>query len=104
MGTATDTLVVSRLRSTVAVRVGAAQFALGKGRIELARFDWAAEQGIKLDFNPSYFSHDKAGDGFTLSHADPGIRQFWIDHDTSGVLLYAYAGALLTNFLLCACG
>ena len=42
--------------------------------------DWAASQGVSLDFNPSYFSHAKAADGFTLAHADPGVRQFWIEH------------------------
>ena len=33
-----------------------------------------------MDFNPTYFSHPKAADGFTLSHRDEGIRRFWIDH------------------------
>jgi L-rhamnose isomerase len=42
--------------------------------------DWAREQGIGLDFNPTFFSHPKSDDGATLSHADPGIRRFWIDH------------------------
>ncbi|GAA5510987.1 L-rhamnose isomerase [Novipirellula caenicola] len=42
--------------------------------------DWGRGQNVDLDFNPSYFSHDKASDGFTLAHADSGIRQFWIDH------------------------
>ncbi len=42
--------------------------------------DWSKDQAVKLDFNPSYFSHSKASDGFTLAHADDGIRQFWIDH------------------------
>lgn len=42
--------------------------------------DWSRDQKVDLDFNPSYFSHAKAGDGFTLAHADAGIRQFWIDH------------------------
>ena len=42
--------------------------------------DWSGTQDVSLDFNPSYFSHAKASDGFTLSHSDPGIRQFWIDH------------------------
>ncbi|MFK7738379.1 MAG: L-rhamnose isomerase [Pirellulaceae bacterium] len=42
--------------------------------------DWSAEQKVDLDFNPSYFSHPYAADGFTLSHSDPGIRQFWINH------------------------
>jgi L-rhamnose isomerase len=41
---------------------------------------WAKGNGIGLDFNPSYFSHPKAADGLTLSNADAGVRQFWVDH------------------------
>ena len=42
--------------------------------------NWAKEKGYKLDFNCTCFSHEKSVDGFTLSHRDPAIRQFWIDH------------------------
>ncbi len=42
--------------------------------------DWAKENNYKLDFNCTCFSHEKSADGFTLSHRDPAIRQFWIDH------------------------
>ncbi|MFZ4508139.1 MAG: L-rhamnose isomerase, partial [Fimbriimonas sp.] len=42
--------------------------------------DWAKAQGIGLDFNPTYFGHPKAASGFTLSHADPEIRAFWVRH------------------------
>jgi L-rhamnose isomerase len=41
---------------------------------------WAKNNGLGLDFNPTCFSHSKASDGFTLSHRDKGIRQFWIEH------------------------
>jgi len=41
---------------------------------------WAEANGLGLDFNPTCFSHPKAADGFTLSHRDRGIRQFWIEH------------------------
>lgn len=41
---------------------------------------WAKEQKVGLDFNPSLFSHEKADDGMTLSHPDPEIREFWIEH------------------------
>ncbi|MEY2429171.1 MAG: L-rhamnose isomerase [Verrucomicrobiota bacterium] len=41
---------------------------------------WARKKGLGLDFNPTFFSHPKAEDGFTLSHRDKGIRQFWIEH------------------------
>ena len=42
--------------------------------------DYAVEQKIGLDFNPTYFSHEKGSDGLTLSHPDKAIRDFWIDH------------------------
>ena len=42
--------------------------------------DWAKENGLGMDFNPTFFSHKKASDGFTLSHIDKGIRDFWIEH------------------------
>ncbi|WP_139891533.1 L-rhamnose isomerase [Bacillus sp. D386] len=42
--------------------------------------DWAKEQGIGLDFNPTCFSHPKSDDGFTLSHPNKEIRDFWIEH------------------------
>lgn len=42
--------------------------------------DWAGEHGLGLDFNPTYFAHEKASEGLTLAHPDPGIRQFWIEH------------------------
>ncbi len=42
--------------------------------------DWAGKRGLGLDFNPTYFSHPLANDGATLSHRDPTVRQFWIDH------------------------
>lgn len=41
---------------------------------------WAKQHGLGLDFNPTCFSHLKAAEGFTLSHRDKGIRQFWIEH------------------------
>lgn len=42
--------------------------------------DWARDRGVGLDFNPTYFAHENASDGFTLSHQDEGVRRFWIDH------------------------
>jgi len=42
--------------------------------------DWAKAKGMGLDFNPTYFSHPKADDGFTLSSGDDSIRKFWVDH------------------------
>ncbi|HEY3860558.1 MAG TPA: L-rhamnose isomerase [Verrucomicrobiae bacterium] len=41
---------------------------------------WAKSQKLGLDFNPTFFSHPKAADGFTLAHRDKAVRQFWIEH------------------------
>ncbi len=42
--------------------------------------EWAKNSSHGIDFNPTCFSHPFADDGFTLSHRDEGIRQFWIEH------------------------
>jgi L-rhamnose isomerase len=42
--------------------------------------DWAVDRKLGLDFNPTFFAHPRASDGFTLSHPDPAVRRFWIDH------------------------
>lgn len=41
---------------------------------------WAAEHRLGLDFNPTCFAHPLAATGFTLSHLDPSVRNFWIEH------------------------
>lgn len=65
--------------------------------------EWAKAQGLGLDFNPTCFSHPKAEDGFTLSHPDPEIRGFWIDHCKASRKIAEYFGRELgqtcvTNF------
>jgi L-rhamnose isomerase len=42
--------------------------------------DWAKQGGIGLDFNPSCFSHPLSEQNMTLSHPDPNVRRFWIEH------------------------
>ncbi len=64
---------------------------------------WAKDQGIGLDFNPTFFSHPKADSGFTLSHYDADIRAFWIEHGKACRRIGAYFGkelgtACTTNF------
>ncbi|MDO4983535.1 MAG: L-rhamnose isomerase [Eubacteriales bacterium] len=42
--------------------------------------DFAKEQGMGLDFNPTYFSHPKMDGDFSLSSYDADTRRFWIEH------------------------
>ena len=55
-----------------------------RDEIEVMHFQnwivWAKANRLGLDFNPTCFSHPKAADGFTLSHRDKSIRNFWIEH------------------------
>ena len=54
--------------------------------------DWAKGQKIGIDFNPTYFSHPKAADGFTLSNSDEGIRRFWVEHTKRCRAISEYIG------------
>lgn len=43
--------------------------------------DWARSQKLHgLDFNPTFFAHPLAYDGFTLTSRDRSRREFWIRH------------------------
>ena len=54
-----------------------------RDEVEPAHFaswmQWARENGMKLDFNSTSFSHPKSGD-LTLANPDKGIRSFWVEH------------------------
>ncbi|MGN7941200.1 L-rhamnose isomerase [Virgibacillus sp. 6R] len=54
--------------------------------------NWAKEHGLGLDFNPTLFSHEKAADGLTLSHPDPEIREYWINHCIASRKIGEYFG------------
>ena len=54
-----------------------------RDEVEPAHFEswmqWAAEQGMKLDFNSTSFSHPKSGN-LSLANPDKAVRDFWIEH------------------------
>ena len=54
-----------------------------RDQVEVKHFqgwiDWAKENGLKLDFNSTSFSHPKSG-SLTLANPDKDIREFWIEH------------------------
>ena len=56
---------------------------------------WAKNKGLGLDFNPTFFSHPLSDDGFTLAHADPAIRNFWIEHGKACRRIGEYFGRAL---------
>ena len=79
---------------------------LSRSKIEPRHFaswvDYARDKKIGLDFNPTYFSHPMSDSGFTLSSADDGIRNFWIEHSIACRKIGEYFGrelgsACITN-------
>ncbi len=42
--------------------------------------DWAKENKIGMDFNPTYFSHPMMDGDFSLASRDASVRRFWIEH------------------------
>lgn len=65
--------------------------------------DWGRNRLTGLDFNPTFFSHRLAADGFTLSHLDPAVRQFWVEHGRkcrriAAVMGRSFGAATVTNF------
>ena len=72
---------------------------IDRNEIEPKHFEkwvkWAKENNLGLDFNPSIFSHPKASDGFTLSHPDKEIRDFWIQHVKRSRKISEYFGKQL---------
>jgi len=59
--------------------------------------DWAKEKNHGLDFNASCFSHPLSEDGFTLSHQDEAVREYWIEHCIASREVGAYFGVELGN-------
>ncbi len=43
-----------------------------------------------IDFNPTFFSHDKVKDGLTLSSPDKATRDFWIEHGKACIRISQY--------------
>lgn len=42
--------------------------------------EWAQQNNLGLDFNPTIYNHINMKDGYSLSSPDKNIRDFWIEH------------------------
>ena len=66
---------------------------VGRDAIEPKHFakwvEFAKERGMGIDFNPTFFSHPKAG-GLTLSSPDEEIRKFWVRHGQACLRISEY--------------
>ena len=51
---------------------------------------FAKERNMGIDFNPTFFSHDRVKDGLTLTSPDEDTRKFWIDHGKACIRISEY--------------
>ena len=52
--------------------------------------EFAKDRQMGIDFNPTYFSHDKVKDGLTLSSPEEETRRFWIEHGKACIRISNY--------------
>ncbi len=52
--------------------------------------EFAKARGMGLDFNPTFFSHEKVKNGLTLSSPDEETRKFWIEHGKACIRISEY--------------
>lgn len=52
--------------------------------------EFAKERNMGIDFNPTFFSHEKVKDGLTLSSPDEETRKFWIEHGKACIRISEY--------------
>jgi len=62
--------------------------------------EFAKENAIGIDFNPTCFSHPMVKDGLTLSSPDEKTRRFWIDHCKATRRIADKIGAALNDRVL----
>ncbi len=65
-----------------------------RDKIEPKHFEkwvqFAKERNMGIDFNPTFFSHNKVKDGLTLTSPDEETRKFWIDHGKACIRISEY--------------
>lgn len=62
--------------------------------------EFAKENDIGIDFNPTYFSHKMVKNGMTLSSPDESVRKFWVDHGIACRRIAAYIAKELNDDVL----
>jgi len=77
----------------------------GRDKIEYRHFapwvEYAKENNLGIDFNPTCFSHPMVKDGLTLSSPDESVRRFWISHCVRSRQIASEIGAALGDKVLC---
>ena len=63
--------------------------------------EFARENNLGIDFNPTFFSHPMVKDNLTLSSPDETVRSFWIRHAIACRRIAAYFAKELNTHSVC---
>lgn len=62
---------------------------------------FAKENGLGIDFNPTFFSHPMVKDNLTLSSPEEEVRQFWVRHGIACRRISSYIAQQLGDHVVC---
>ena len=62
---------------------------------------FAKENNLGIDFNPTFFSHPMVKDNLTLSSPEEDVRQFWVRHGIQCRRISSYIAEQLGSPVLC---
>ena len=65
------------------------------------RIAFAKENGLGIDFNPTFFSHPMVKDNLTLSSPEEEVRQFWVRHGIACRRISSYIAQQLGDQVVC---
>ena len=63
--------------------------------------EFAKQNKLGIDFNPTFFSHPMMKNGLTLASADPRVRAYWVRHGIACRQIAAYFAKQLGSPCLC---
>lgn len=76
-----------------------------RDQLEPKHFDkwiaFAKENGLGIDFNPTFFSHPMVKDNLTLSSPEEEVRQFWVRHGIACRRISSYIAQQLGDQVVC---
>ncbi len=104
LGVALD-LIPGRHRVNIHAIYAECDRPVDRDELEPAHFarwiDWAKARKLGMDFNGTFFSHPKSADGFTLSHRERSVREFWIGHGAACRRIGAAMGKAVGSPCVC---
>lgn len=62
--------------------------------------EFAKKHDLKIDFNPTFFAHEVASTGYTLSSTEERIRKYWVRHGIACIKIAEEIASELDDYCL----